>query len=115
MYGGSEDAELTALNTAYQKQDPILMYFWTPHWAQAKYDLTNVELPRSPKRARTRPLTTPTQYDCATRTTILYKAFNAELQDEGSGGVRFPERVLVHGRRPERRSRWTSTTGMDPR
>ena len=21
------------------------MYFWTPHWAQAKYDLTMVELP----------------------------------------------------------------------
>ena len=43
VYGGSEAAELSALDAAYQKQDPILMYFWTPHWAQQKYDLTMVE------------------------------------------------------------------------
>ena len=41
VYAGSEAAELTALDAAYSKQDPFLFYFWTPHWAQAKYDLTH--------------------------------------------------------------------------
>ncbi len=45
VYAGSEAAELAALKTAYPKQGPILMYFWTPHWAQSKYDLTMIKLP----------------------------------------------------------------------
>ena len=31
--------------SAYNAQKPILMYFWTPHWAQEKYDLTMVKRP----------------------------------------------------------------------
>ena len=46
VYAGSEAAELTALDAAYQKQQPFLFYFWTPHWAQDKYDLPWCSFPR---------------------------------------------------------------------
>jgi glycine betaine/proline transport system substrate-binding protein len=44
VYSGSEDAEIALLADAYAKRDPILMYLWTPQWALAKYDMTQVKL-----------------------------------------------------------------------
>ena len=41
----SEVAILEALATAYANQDPLLFYFWSPHWAFAQYDLIEVRLP----------------------------------------------------------------------
>lgn len=43
--GGSEQAVLSALDTAYTQKKPVLFYLWTPHWAHAKYELVNVQLP----------------------------------------------------------------------
>jgi len=45
VYTGSETATLATLDTAVQNQEPILMYWWTPQWANAKYDLVEVTLP----------------------------------------------------------------------
>jgi len=42
---GTEDKLIAALDAAYKKQEPILLYFWTPHWAHILYDLTPVTLP----------------------------------------------------------------------
>ncbi len=81
-YAGSEAAELTELDTAYQNQDPILMYFWTPHWAWQKYDLTQVKLPKVTD-ACYQIYTTGENgdaYNCDYPTDDLYKAFNEDLQ-----------------------------------
>lgn len=40
-----EGTLLETLDAAYQNNEPILMYFWTPHWAHVRYDLTEVSLP----------------------------------------------------------------------
>lgn len=45
VQSGSEQAVLAALDAAYNREDPLLFYFWTPHSVHAKYDLTPVELP----------------------------------------------------------------------
>ncbi len=45
VYAGSEEAILAALDAAYSREEPILVYLWTPHSAHNKYDLTEVELP----------------------------------------------------------------------
>jgi len=80
VYGGSEAAELAALDAAYQKQDPILMYFWTPHWAQQKYDLTMIQLPDVTPACEDAAANDPSKYACAYPEDDLYKAFNADLQ-----------------------------------
>lgn len=41
----AEGAEMAALDKAYKAKQPILFYFWTPHWAYILYDLTEVTLP----------------------------------------------------------------------
>jgi glycine betaine/proline transport system substrate-binding protein len=82
VYGGSEAAELAALDAAYQKQDPILMYFWTPHWAQQKYDLTMIQLPEVTTACEDAAANDASKYTCAYPEDDLYKAFNADLQSD---------------------------------
>lgn len=45
VWAGSEEAILAQLDAAYTRKAPILFYFYKPHSAFAKYDLTNVTLP----------------------------------------------------------------------
>jgi len=89
VYGGSEQAELTALNTAYQKQDPILLYFWTPHWAQSKYKLTMIKLPAVTQACTDAAANDPTKYACAYPQDDLYKAFNQDLQSNAPAAFAF--------------------------
>ena len=80
VYAGSEAAELSALDAAYQKQAPILMYFWTPHWAQQKYNLTMIKLPDVTPACTAAAANDATKYACAYPQDDLYKAFNSNLQ-----------------------------------
>jgi glycine betaine/proline transport system substrate-binding protein len=82
VYAGSEAAELSALDAAYQKEEPILMYFWTPHWAQEKYDLTLVELPPVTPECEAAAADNPDDYACAYPEDPLFKAFNDGLEEK---------------------------------
>lgn len=42
---GSEQAMCSALEDAYRKGEPTLIYTWTPHWMWAKYELKFLEDP----------------------------------------------------------------------
>lgn len=46
VVAGSETAVLDELEAAYTAKKPILLYFWTPHWIHAVYDLSPVALPK---------------------------------------------------------------------
>jgi glycine betaine/proline transport system substrate-binding protein len=89
VYAGSEAAELSALDAAYQKKDPILMYFWTPHWAQQKYDLTMVQLPEVTPACEAAASDNADAYACAYPEDDLYKAFNADLQSRAPAAFAF--------------------------
>jgi glycine betaine/proline transport system substrate-binding protein len=89
VYGGSEQAEITALDTAYQKQGPILLYFWTPHWAQSKYDLTMIKLPDVTQACTDAASNDPSKYACAYPQDDLYKAFNQDLQSNAPAAFAF--------------------------
>jgi glycine betaine/proline transport system substrate-binding protein len=80
IYAGSEAAQLSALDSAYANQDPFLFYFWTPHWAQSKYDLTMIQLPEVTDQCTADAVDNPDAYACAYPEDDLYKAFNADLE-----------------------------------
>ena len=42
---GSEEGLVSAIDTATNRGDALLLYFWTPHSIHAVYDLTRLELP----------------------------------------------------------------------
>jgi len=82
FYSGSESAELTELDTAYSAQKPILMYFWTPHWAQAKYQMTMMQLPKVTQQCTNDAANNPDAYACGYPQDTLYKAFNDQLSQK---------------------------------
>jgi glycine betaine/proline transport system substrate-binding protein len=45
VFAGSEAALLAQVDAAYAGRQPILFYFWMPHAAHRRYDLTEVRLP----------------------------------------------------------------------
>ena len=44
-FSGSEAASFAELDATYQRGGPILTVMWAPHWAFAKYDLVEIDLP----------------------------------------------------------------------
>lgn len=89
VYAGSEAAQLTALDSAYSAQEPFLFYFWTPHWAQSKYDLTMVELPAVTPECEAAAADDVDAYACAYPEDILYKAFNQDLETRAPAAFAF--------------------------
>ena len=117
VYSGSEAASLAALDKAYEKQDPILMYWWTPQWANAKYDLVEVELPavhrgvrpdrgRGPGRGRGLRL--------RLRGGRAVQGVQRRAGDEGPGGVRVPVRLQLDRRRTRTAIALEIQEGTDP-
>jgi glycine betaine/proline transport system substrate-binding protein len=92
VYSGSEAASLAALDKAYNAQEPILMYWWTPQWANAKYDLVEVELPAYDEECEAVAAEDPDAavgYDCDYAEDVLYKAFSAELEGKDAAAFEF--------------------------
>lgn len=89
-YSGSEAASLAALDKAYEAGEPILMYFWSPHWAQAKYDLTEVQLPEYDEQCAEAAATKDGEgYDCDYAPDVLYKAFSDQLETKDPAAFAF--------------------------
>lgn len=90
VVAGSEAALLAELDAAYQNQEPLLFYWYTPHWGNQKYDLTQVVLPEV-SDACTEAASTKTGdgYACDYPADILYKAFNADLETEAPEAFAF--------------------------
>lgn len=92
VYSGSETGSLAALDKAFANQDPLLMYFWSPHWAQAKYDLVEVELPAYDGNAECAAALENADadgYACDYADDVLYKAISAELEEKDPAAFAF--------------------------
>ena len=92
VYSGSEAASLAALDKAYNSQEPILMYWWTPQWANAKYDLVEVELPAYNEECGAIAAEDPDAavgYNCDYAEDVLYKAFSAGLETKDPAAFEF--------------------------
>ena len=77
---GSEEALLSALDSAYSREEPIVFYFWTPHSVHAQYDLTQVELPAYSDECYAK--IESGGVDCAYPADDLFKIFSAGLAEK---------------------------------
>jgi glycine betaine/proline transport system substrate-binding protein len=78
VQSGSEAAQLAAVEAAIARAEPVLFYFYTPHWLHARYDLTQVALPEWSEACEALPAE---QRDCGYPEDVLFKAFHAGLAD----------------------------------
>jgi glycine betaine/proline transport system substrate-binding protein len=76
VQSGSEAAQLATVEAAIGRGEPVLFYFYTPHWLHARYDLTMVELPEWTEECEALPAA---QRDCGYPEDVLFKAFHAGL------------------------------------
>ncbi len=90
---GSERALISDIDEAYKAKRPFLTYFYTPHWAHRKYDLTEVQLPaydeECEEAARDRD---GEGYDCDYANDVLFKALWLGLEDKAREAFRFFEK-----------------------
>jgi glycine betaine/proline transport system substrate-binding protein len=79
IQSGSEAAQLAAVEAAIEREEPVLFYFYTPHWLHAQYDLTMVELPEWTEECEELP---EAERDCGYPEDVLLKAAHAGLSDD---------------------------------
>ncbi|MBA3361124.1 MAG: glycine/betaine ABC transporter substrate-binding protein [Acidimicrobiia bacterium] len=78
VYSGSEAATVAELDLRVAAQEPILMYWWTPTAAFAKYNLVQVELPAYSDECYAE----VSAVDCAYPEDRLIKLASAQLEEK---------------------------------
>jgi glycine betaine/proline transport system substrate-binding protein len=93
VHTGSEQALIERLDRALANEQPVLTYFYEPHWAHQSFDLTEVQLPafdeECEEAARERD---GEGYDCDYADDVLFKAFWLGLEDKAPAAFRFLSR-----------------------
>jgi glycine betaine/proline transport system substrate-binding protein len=90
VVAGSESALLKELDHAYQNEEPILLYWYTPHWANQVYDMTEVQLPEVTDACIDAATNNKgVGYDCDYAPDVLYKAFSSDLQSKAPEAFAF--------------------------
>jgi glycine betaine/proline transport system substrate-binding protein len=95
VQSGSEATLITSIATSIQDKKPLLFYFYTPQWANAKYPLVTVKLP-----AITAACTASAagqgkdgKYACDYPTDHLMKAISAKLQTKNPAAFDFLKKM----------------------
>jgi glycine betaine/proline transport system substrate-binding protein len=79
IQSGSEAAQLTAVESAIDREEPILFYFYTPHWMHHEYELSMVELPEATEECEEAP---EEERDCGYPEDVLFKIARAGLSED---------------------------------
>jgi glycine betaine/proline transport system substrate-binding protein len=95
VVAGSEAAEITAIQQAVDAQEPLLFYFWQPHWLHSRVDLTEVTLPEVTDECLEAAAGDGTGYNCDYPPDILYKAGNAGLEEKNAAAFAFLQKFQL--------------------
>lgn len=90
VFAGSEQASLAALDAAYSRKQPILLYFWTPHSIHNKYELVAVKLPDYTAECYAE--ANAGKKNCDYPPDVLVKVANAKLKDDAPDAYAFLEK-----------------------
>lgn len=82
QFSGSEPATVAELDARFAANEPIVMYWWTPTAAVAKYDLVNVELPAYTDECGASAAASDGGVDCDYPEDVIIKAASAGLQEK---------------------------------
>jgi glycine betaine/proline transport system substrate-binding protein len=110
VQSGSEAAQLTAAQSAIDRQEPVLFYFYTPHWLHAETELTMVELPEyregceEPEAERT----------CGYPEDVLFKAVATDLEERAPRSYAFLQRFKMTNEWQNEITHMIDVEGMEP-
>jgi glycine betaine/proline transport system substrate-binding protein len=88
VHAGTDAALFAEIESAYQRQAPIMLWIYSPHWAPAKYKGEWVEFPPYEPACYTDPawgLNPDLAYDCGKPTGPIWKAGWVGIKDKWPG------------------------------
>ncbi|GAB4579192.1 MAG: ABC transporter substrate-binding protein [Anaerolineales bacterium] len=85
VWTGSEDALLAEVTAAYNRNEPVLFYFYSPHAIFNQLDLTQVQLPPYTEEC----YADPAKIACAYPKDELMKIFSAKLEGKDAAVFNF--------------------------
>lgn len=88
VHAGTDAALFAELESAYQRQDPIILWVYAPHWAPSKYDGEFVEFPAFTPECYSDPsvgVNPDLAYDCGKPRGPIWKATWAGLPEKWPG------------------------------
>jgi glycine betaine/proline transport system substrate-binding protein len=91
IHAGTDAAMFAELESAYQRQDPILLWIYSPHWAPIKYEGEWVQFPAYTPECYTDPAVgenPAAAHDCGKPTGPVYKAGWAGLEGKWPGAAK---------------------------
>ncbi len=90
VHAGTDAALFAELEAAYQRQDPIVLWIYSPHWAPAKYDGAFVEFPPYSAECYADPsvgINPDAAYDCGKPRGDIFKVAWAGVADKWPGAA----------------------------
>ncbi|WP_417714950.1 ABC transporter substrate-binding protein [Roseibium sp. SCP14] len=88
VHAGTDAALFAELESAYQREDPIMLWVYVPHWAPAKYDGEFVEFPPYSAECYADPsvgVNPDLAYDCGKPRGPIWKAAWSGLKEKWPG------------------------------
>ena len=89
VVAGSEAAEITAVQQAVEAGEPLLFYFWQPHWLHSQLELAEIALPEVTDECLASAAAGDGNYACDYPPDVLYKAANAGLEEKNPAAFTF--------------------------
>ena len=89
VVAGSEAAEIAAVQQAVAAGDPLLFYFWQPHWLQSQIELSEIALPEVTEECNAAAASGDGTYDCDYPPDVLYKAASGALEEKNPAAFAF--------------------------
>ncbi len=82
VFSGSEPATVAEVEARVAAQEPLVLYWWTPTAAVAKFDLVNVELPAYTEDCGASAAAGDGGVDCDYPEDVIVKAASAKLEEK---------------------------------
>jgi glycine betaine/proline transport system substrate-binding protein len=98
IHAGTDAALFAELEAAYQREDPIILWIYSPHWAPAKYKGSFVEFPAFSAECYNDPsvgLNPDAAYDCGKPTGPIWKVGWAGLADKWPNAAKTIENFTI--------------------
>lgn len=90
VHAGTDAALFAELESAYQRQAPIVLWLYSPHWAPAKYEGSFIEFPPYSAECYNDPsvgMNPNAAYDCGKPTGPIWKVAWAGIDDKWPGAA----------------------------
>jgi glycine betaine/proline transport system substrate-binding protein len=114
VVAGSEAAEITAIQQAVDNQEPLLFYFWQPHWLHSRVELSEVQLPEVTDECLAAAEANDGTYNCDYPPDILYKAASAGLEEKNAAAFAFLQKLQLTTEQQNEIAALIDSDGMAP-